>query len=147
MRRLCKPLARRQGACRDPAEMRFRKSPRRGCADVAGNDQDGVIGGVPVAVEGERVGGAELPDLVFPADIRIAIGVVQEEGGAQLLGQQRGRLVVDPHPSFFEHDVALGRHDLVVEDKAGHAVGFEPHHQIQPVAGDGFVSRRCSPAR
>ena len=40
---------------------------------------------------------------------------------------------------FFQYDVALRQHDLVVENEAAHPVSFEPHDELQPVARDCFV--------
>ncbi len=65
--------------------------------------------------------------------------MMQEERRAQLLREQRRRLVVDAHAPLLEDDVALGQHDLVVEHQPGHAVRFQPHDEVQPVARDRLV--------
>ena len=60
--------------------------------------------------------------------------MVEIERRHDLLGQPRVRIVGDPHVEFFQHDVALGQHVLVLEDEAGHAVGLEFHHLRQLLA-------------
>ena len=54
----------------------------------------------------------------------------------ELLVKQRRGAVVDAHAALFDDDLALGRDDRVVDDEIGHAVGFELHHQLEPVGGD-----------
>ena len=51
-----------------------------------------------------------------------------------LLGQPRGRLVVDALVALFQDDVALGRDDVVGEHQAGHAVGLELHQRAEMLA-------------
>ena len=139
MRRLVEtdPLGERPG--RDRTEILFGQKPHLGGLDIAGDDEDRVVRRVPLAIERQRVLGAEPPDLGFPADRRDPVGAVQEQRRHQLLAQQRGGFVIDPHAPLFEHDVALRKHHRIVEDKAGHAVRFEPHQQFEPIARDGLV--------
>ena len=102
--------------------------------DVAGDDQDGIVRRVEALVEGERILAVELFDFLAPADHRAAIGVVEIERGHDLLGQPRIRVVGDPHVEFFQHDVALRQHVLVLQDQPGHAVGLEFHHLAELLA-------------
>ena len=139
MRRLVEadPLGKRPR--RDRAEILLGQKTHLFRIDIAGNDEDRVVRRVPLAIERQRVLGAEPLDLGFPADRRDAVGVVQKQRRNQLFVQQRGGLVIDPHAPLFEHDIALRTHPRIVEDEAGHAVRFEPHQHFQPVAGDGLV--------
>ncbi len=102
--------------------------------DVARDDQDRIVRRVEALVEGERILAVELLDLLVPADHRAAVGMVEIERGHDLLGQPRIRIVGDAHVEFFQHDVALGQHVLILEDETGHAVGLELHHAGELVA-------------
>src|SRR5437762_1121192 len=85
MRRLLEPEAQRHRTRRKRAEMTLGQRTYLGGLDIAGDTEDRVIGGVPIAVEGERVGGAEPAHLVLPADRRVVIGGVQVQAGDHLL--------------------------------------------------------------
>ena len=103
--------------------------------DVAGDDQDGVVGRVEAAIEFERIFARELLDLVPPADDRPAIGMVEIERCIHLLGQARAGIVRDPHVLLFQHHLQLGLHHVVGQHQAGHAVGLELHQELELVAG------------
>ncbi|MGY4299001.1 hypothetical protein ACVWXN_007096 [Bradyrhizobium sp. i1.4.4] len=45
----------------------------------------------------------------------------------------------DAHVVFFQHDVTLGQHVLVLQDEADHAVGLELHHGAELLAGHALV--------
>ena len=107
-----------------------------GRLDVAGDDEDRVFRGVEAAVIGERVVAVERLDLVAPADDRHAIGMMGEERGVERLVELRGGVRFGPHAPLLHHHLALGRHDLVGEVQAGHAVGLELHHHAEVLAGD-----------
>ena len=104
--------------------------------DVAGDDQDRVLGRVETPVVGERVVAIEALDLVHPADDRRAVGVAHEQRRRHRLRKLGRRIGLDPHAALLEHDVALGRDHRLVEDEAGHAVGLELHHGPEVLAGD-----------
>ena len=104
--------------------------------DVAGDDQDRVLGRVEAPVVGERVLAIEALDLVHPADDRRAVGMVHEQRRRHRLRKLGRRIGLDPHAALLEHDVALGRDHRLVEDEAGHAVGLELHHGPEVLAGD-----------
>ena len=104
--------------------------------DVAGDDEDRVFRSIEARVIGERVLAPEALDLVAPADDRHAIGVMGEERGLHRLVELRAGIRVAMHAALLEHDVALGRDDLVGEHEAGHAVGLEGHHLAEMLLGD-----------
>ena len=107
--------------------------------DVAGNHQRGVVWGIEALVEGQRILAVELFDFLAPADDRPAIRVIEIERRHHLLGQPRLRVVGDPHVEFFEHDIALRQHVLVLQDQPGHAIGLEFHHPGQLLARHALV--------
>jgi len=88
VRRLLDPHTRWQALRWDRSEIAFGERARLGRIDIAGDYQDGVIGGVPFAIGRERVFGAQQADFVHPADCRIAVRMMPEQRGAQLLGEQ-----------------------------------------------------------
>ena len=102
--------------------------------DVAGDHQRRVVRRIKALVERQRVFAVELLDFLVPADHRAAIGMIEIQRRHDLLGQPRVRIVGDPHVEFFEHDVALRQHVLVLENQAGHAIGLELHHLGQLLA-------------
>ena len=102
--------------------------------DVAGDDQHRVVGLVEALVEVERIGAVERFHLVAPADGRLVVGMVEILRGAHLLGEARGRLVLDALVALFEDDVALAHDDVVGEHEAGHAVGLEFHQGAEMLA-------------
>ena len=104
--------------------------------DVAGDDEDRVLRRVKAPVIGERVLAAETLDFVAPADNRRPIGVVGEQSRLHRLVELRIGIRVAVHAALFEHHVALGRHDFVGENEAGHAVSLERHHLRQMLFGD-----------
>ena len=104
--------------------------------DVAGDDDDGVVGGIEALVEGQRVLARELGHLVHPADDGDAIGMVLIERGRHLLGQEARRAVLGARAALLEDHLALGRHLLLGELQVHHAVGFHLHHGLEPVLGD-----------
>ncbi len=65
--------------------------------------------------------------------------MVEIERGHDLLGQPGIRAVGDAHVVFFQHDVALGQHVLVLQHQAGHAIGLEFHHLAELVLADALV--------
>jgi len=71
---------------------------------------------------------------MVPADHGTAIGVIEIERGHDLFIEPGLRIVGHPQVVFLEYDIALGQDILVLEDKAGHAVGLEFHHLRQLVA-------------
>jgi hypothetical protein len=115
--------------------------------DIAGHDEDRVVGGVEAAVEGERLVAIELLDLVMPADDGTAVGVVEIERGFHLLIQPGAGIVGNPHIVFFEYDVAFRLHHVVGEHQSRHTVGLEFHQRLQLLARRalevaGIVARR-----
>ena len=58
------------------------------------------------------------------------------------LGQPAVRLVLDPHPTLFLYDLALGLQRGSIDAKTRHAVRLEPEHQRQIVGGHGFPEHR-----
>ncbi len=124
-------MARRNPAGGDAAEILLHQRPQRRQVDVAGDHQDGVVGGVPAAIEGLLVGGGQATHLVRPADRRQPVGMVEKEGGLQPLAELRGRIVVGPLPALLDDDLALRPDHGVGDLQIGHAVGLEPHRQRQ----------------
>jgi hypothetical protein len=104
--------------------------------DVAGDDEDGVLRRVEAGVVAKRVRAVEALDLMGPADDRHAIGMMAEERGLHRFVELGARVGVAMHAPLLEHDVALGRDDLVGQRQAGHAVGFERHDGAQVLLGD-----------
>ena len=43
---------------------------------------------------------------------------------------------IGAHTSLFDHDIALGVHNLVGQNEAGHAIGLEFHHGFEMFAGN-----------
>ena len=68
-------------------------------------------------------------------------------GGIDLFAEKRRRVIVGAFAPLFAHHVKFRQDILVGENQVLHAVGFQFHHQFQPVAGDaleigGVVARR-----
>ena len=139
--------ARDRGLRRDLAESLLDQRADFVGLDVAGDHQRRIVRRVEALVEGERILAVELLDLLVPADHRPAIGMVEIQRGHDLLGQPRVRIVGDAHVVFFEHDVALGQHVLILEDQAGHAVGLELHHAARADRAARAGNSRCSRRR
>ena len=62
--------------------------------------------------------------------------MVGEERRLNRLAELRAGVGVAMHAPFLEHDVALGRDDLVGQCQAGHPVGLELHAGFQVLLGD-----------
>ena len=103
---------------------------------VAGDDKDRVLRRVEARVIGERVLAVETLDLMAPADDRRAVGVMGEQRRLHRLVELGAGIGVAMHAALLQHDVALGRDDLVGEHQAGHAVGLEFHHRAEVFLGD-----------
>ncbi len=71
-----------------------------------------------------------------PADDRRAIGMMREERRLHRLVELVGGIGIGAHPALFEHDIALGRDDLVGQDEAGHPVGLVIHADGEMLLGD-----------
>ena len=59
-----------------------------------------------------------------------------EERRLHRFAELRAGIGVAMHASLLEHDVALGRDDVVGQGQAGHAVGFELHAGLEVLLGD-----------
>ena len=103
---------------------------------VAGDDQNGVLGGVESVVIGERVLALQALDLVAPADDRDAVGVMGEERRLDRFAELRAGIGVAMHAPLLEHDVALRRDDRVGQHEPGHPVGLELHAGPEMLPGD-----------
>ena len=110
-----------------------------GLGDVAGDDDDGIVGRVVAVVPGDGVGAGEVRHLVRPADDRDAVVAVLEERGADRFAELGARIVVGAHAALFEDHLALGQERRVVDDEVRHAVGLVFHHQAEMLLGDGLV--------
>ena len=57
-------------------------------------------------------------------------------GGIDLFAEQSGGVVVGALAALFAHHIEFGQDILVGENQILHAISFQLHHQLQPVAGD-----------
>ena len=104
--------------------------------DVARHHQNGVLGRIEALVIGERVLAFEALDLMPPADDRDPIRMMGEERRLDRFAELRAGVGVAMHASLLEHDVALGRDDVVGQGQARHAVGLELHAGFEVLLGD-----------
>ncbi len=107
--------------------------------NVAGDHDDGVVGGVPAAIEADGVVAGELLHLMAPADGRFAVRMIEVERRVDLDAEPRARIVLDAHVLLFEDHVALRQHHVVGQPEAGHAVGLERHHRLQLIGGNALI--------
>jgi hypothetical protein len=121
-------------AARDLAVGFLGKLARIGRLDVAGDHHHRGVGTVEVAIEADGVVAGQLLHLVPPADHRLAVRVIKEQRGVDLLAEPRARIVGDTLVLFLKDHVALRQHHLVGEHKAGHAVGFQFHNCLELLA-------------
>ena len=135
--RLLRTLARADlGGARNLAIGCFRHGLHFRGGHGARNHEDRVIGRVETLVERQRILARELFDLVFPADDRTPVGMIEIERGGNLLTQPGLRAVGDAHVELFQHDVTFRQNIFVGQHEAGHTVGFKRHHQRQMFLGD-----------
>ena len=127
----CRPRSGRDGS----VVLLGQRAQRLG-GDVAGHDQDGVIGDVMAVVERQRVGPRQGFDLVAPADDGRAVRVVQELRRRDLLGQQGGRRGVRPAAALFQDHRPFRLHERLGQDQVAHPVGLEFHREFEMFAGD-----------
>ncbi len=107
--------------------------------DIAGHHQDGVLGGIEALVIGERVLALQALDLMSPADDRNPVRMMGKERRLHRFAELRAGVAVAMHAPLLEHDVALGRDDVVGEGEAGHPVGLELHARLEVLPGDLLV--------
>ena len=70
--------------------------------DRAGDYQDGVVGRVPAFVESHNPFDVEGLDVMFPADYRIAVRMVEKQCAVNVFAQDGAGVVVDPLAAFFQ---------------------------------------------
>jgi len=95
-RRLAPFDAGRQFACRDTAVIFLGQRTDLIHRHVADDDKDRIVGRIPGMVEIHHVIAGQRLDLVVPANHRVAIGVVHEEGGGGLFVQAAPGFILDP---------------------------------------------------
>ena len=138
--------------------MRRRLHPRHGTVvflrqaahfsgvDIAGDDQDGVIGAVKPPVKVQRILPRQLRHLVHPADDRAAVAMVEEKGAARLFPQDRGGARLDTRAPFLQDDAPFLDDVVFREHEVRHAVRLDLHHPGQAVPGDELVVAGVVPA-
>ncbi len=139
LRRLLRPDAFRQGLGRDHAVIFLCQRLHLRGRDVAGNHQHGVVGRIPAAIERHRVLARQPAHLVFPADDRDAVGVVEEQRRLRLLPHDRARIVLGAGAALFENHQPFAVDLLLRDRQVGHPVGLDLHHHFQAVAGHALV--------
>ena len=103
--------------------------------DVAHHDHGGTVGCVVRPVELATVVGGEPEDVLHEADGRPTVAVLAERLGIEQLDNGRVHVVVDGLAALVGHHLALASYLRLVEHQAVHAVGLQPDHQLQRVAG------------
>ncbi len=104
--------------------------------DVAGDDEDGVVGdvvGVEEVLQFLGGGGAEV---VHVADGGPVVVMFREDFGEHFFPDGAVGLVLAEAP-FFGDDEAFGGENFGGDAEAGHAVGFEPEGEFDVGGGDG----------
>ena len=125
-RRLPQAHARRRiGAAGDLAVGLLGERPDLVLGDVAGDDDDGVVGRVVAIVEGERIGAVERRHLARPADGRNAVVAVVVERRIHRHAEAGAGAVVDAHAALLQDHLALGQERGIGDLEVGHAVGLE----------------------
>src|SRR3974390_3869240 len=99
--------------------------------DVPSNHYYSIFRSIEAPVKRNSIVARQLLHLVSPADHGLAVRMVEEQGGIDLLTKPCARIVLHPLIALLEYDVALGQHDLVGELQASHAIGLEPHHSLE----------------
>ena len=140
MRRFVEPHTRRQAPSGDRSKIAFGERAHLGRIDIARDDQDGVVGRVPFAIGSQRVVGAEAGGFHCPSRSsdcgrddagtawRAAVRASNAAGSLSMRIRRSSRTTS-----------RSGSTTLSSSTQPGHAVGFEPHDQFQPVARDGLV--------
>ncbi len=110
-----------------------------GVVDVADEDEGGVVGRVPGAVEGAAVLGGEVEDVVHPPDGGVVVGVDAEGVGPELLGDGPLDVVLDAVAALVGDHLLLARDGLLAEHEVVHPLGLQAHHEGELVGRDVLV--------
>src|SRR6516225_3271227 len=109
--------------------------------DVPGNHYHSIVRSIEAPVESNGIVARQLLHLVSPADHGLAVRMVEEQGGIDLLAKPSARIVLHPLIALLEYDVALRQHDLVGELQASHAISLEPHYRLEVFARHALEER------
>ncbi len=121
----------------------FRGPRERLCGiEVAYNHERGIVRLVVRVVELAHLFERGLVEVRDAADRQMMVSVHREGRGAKILLDRTVGLIIHAHaPLFFDH-LPLGFEIRLVHVEAAHAVGFEPQHALEIIAGEGFEELR-----
>ncbi|OMP13857.1 hypothetical protein COLO4_00799, partial [Corchorus olitorius] len=142
LRRLGARLAHRHGACGNAAVVLLGPGADLGNVHITGNDDGGIAGHIPAAVEIAHVAGRQGVQIAHPADHGPVVGRGHEGRRHQLLHEHGARLVLGAHAALFLDDLDLLLELAVGPVVVGEAVGFELHHVFQPAGRNLLVVAR-----